>query len=339
MKQLKNKKTEWVFRYLSFVGLIMSVTLRLVITGKFACDLLILDLSVAGGVLLIPVYGKRKAGLYLALCVEMASLMAAILFSAIGESGPLQDGIYALLLSAGILHPRISCIRRMADNLKSLSVRVSGWETLQLMSQEMYAILLLASTFLAVALPPRCAPFMTILMLVLYLLLVIRSFYDNLSDELEHRKSVLKKMARDNGISVRVEPEDVGIQFRVLFSRMTEYMENEKPYLSENFTIDAFAREMGTNRNYLSKVINGCTKLNFNQYVNEYRIRHAVELFKSNRNLKISDMAHMSGFRSVVTFNMAFKLFMNTTPGEWCKQWVDELIEMARRSSWKAQAQ
>jgi transcriptional regulator GlxA family with amidase domain len=36
--------------------------------------------------------------------------------------------------------------------------------------------------------------------------------------------------------------------------------------------------------------------------------------------LKIAELANMSGFNSVVSYNMAFRLFMNENPSEWCRK-------------------
>ena len=34
----------------------------------------------------------------------------------------------------------------------------------------------------------------------------------------------------------------------------------------------------------------------------------------------VNELAEMSGFNSVVSYNMAFRLFMNENPSDWCRK-------------------
>ena len=115
-----------------------------------------------------------------------------------------------------------------------------------------------------------------------------------------------------------IEGDDAS--YRAIFERLTEYFENEKPYLDCDLNISGVARRLLTNKAYLSRSINLYTGRNFCQYVNWYRIRHSVGVFFEDPRLKISDLALASGFRSLVTFSMAFRLYMNDSPGEWCRK-------------------
>jgi AraC-like DNA-binding protein len=45
-----------------------------------------------------------------------------------------------------------------------------------------------------------------------------------------------------------------------------------------------------------------------------------MEMFRRNPNLKIAELWPMSGFNSIVSFNMAFRLFVNESPSEWCRK-------------------
>lgn len=105
----------------------------------------------------------------------------------------------------------------------------------------------------------------------------------------------------------------------LLFQRIEAYMQRERPYLNEDFTLGELAREMLTNKGMLSKTINSKSNHNFCQYVNSYRIQYAVSLMKEDHRLKVLELSYMSGFHSVASFNMAFKLFMNDTPSEYMR--------------------
>ena len=75
-----------------------------------------------------------------------------------------------------------------------------------------------------------------------------------------------------------------------------------------------------TNKVYVSRAINDHTGKNFCQYVNYHRIMYSVSAFRENPHLRISELAEMSGFHTIVSYNMAFRLVMNDSPGEWCKK-------------------
>lgn len=114
--------------------------------------------------------------------------------------------------------------------------------------------------------------------------------------------------------------DNIDVKYKVLYRRMCEIMDENKPYLNPEYTIDDLAKSLYTNRGYLSKMINICTKSNFSLLMNTYRIRYAVELFRQNPKLKVSELSETSGFRNGVTFNTSFKLIMNgLTPGLWCE--------------------
>lgn len=105
-----------------------------------------------------------------------------------------------------------------------------------------------------------------------------------------------------------------------LYDRITVLFEKEMPYLDGDLTISHVARELYTNKAYISRAVNEFTGKNFCQYVNYYRIMHSVKLFRENPYLRVSELAEMSGFHTQVSFNMAFRLVMEESPGEWCRK-------------------
>lgn len=105
-----------------------------------------------------------------------------------------------------------------------------------------------------------------------------------------------------------------------LYDRISVLFEKEMPYLDGDLTISDVARELYTNKAYISRAVNEFTGKNFCQYVNHYRIMHSVKLFRENPYLRVSELAEMSGFHTQVSFNMAFRLVMEESPGEWCRK-------------------
>ena len=107
---------------------------------------------------------------------------------------------------------------------------------------------------------------------------------------------------------------------RELFIRCCRYMELRKPFLVEGFSLEDLSQAMFTNKLYLSQTINSCTGKNFRNFVNNYRVMYAMELFRKNNRLRVSDLSNLSGFHTPVSFNMAFKLMMDEAPGSWCSR-------------------
>ena len=98
-------------------------------------------------------------------------------------------------------------------------------------------------------------------------------------------------------------------------------MESHKPYLNPALSLEDLAKDIGTNKVYLSRTINVVSGSNFCQFVNYYRVQYAKELMRENKERKMIEVAMASGFNSVVTFNMAFKINENLTPSEWLREY------------------
>ncbi len=109
-------------------------------------------------------------------------------------------------------------------------------------------------------------------------------------------------------------------QYRELYERILLYFETSKPYLDGDLIINDIVKVVYSNKVYISKAICHYTGRNFRQFVNYHRIMYSIDTFRSRPELKVSELAEMSGFNSVVSYTMAFRLFMNETPSEWCRK-------------------
>ena len=115
------------------------------------------------------------------------------------------------------------------------------------------------------------------------------------------------------------EADEPATRMDVIYERIQEYMENKQPYLEYDFQMSDMAEAVYTNKSYVSKTINAMAGKNFCQFVNSYRVRYAVHTMHKNPKIKVGELALMSGFSSMVSFDMAFKLHMNTTPSEYLR--------------------
>lgn len=93
--------------------------------------------------------------------------------------------------------------------------------------------------------------------------------------------------------------EDIRKKIKLLF-------DEGKIFLNKDLTIWEVARVVGTNRTYVSSVINNDFKQNFSSFVNSYRVKHAKMLQGNNPDISKQDLAEMSGFGSQVSMKRAF---------------------------------
>ncbi len=127
------------------------------------------------------------------------------------------------------------------------------------------------------------------------------------------------------------DPEKIEEVYKELYDRVVAYFETRKPFLDSDLTINSVVKDMYSNKLYISKAISRFTGRNFCQFVNYYRVMYSMECFRENQETKVHELASMSGFNSVVSYNMAFRLFMGENPSEWCRRERGRLMR-ARKS-------
>ena len=132
----------------------------------------------------------------------------------------------------------------------------------------------------------------------------------------------LRRRSLESSVS---SPGAAGKRGYEVYERVVRYMEEQKPYLEESLSLEQLSRAVFSNKAYVSKNINYYSGRNFRQFLNGYRIQHAIGLLKEDPHLKMEDVSSMSGFHSTVSFNMAFRLFVGKTPTQWLEEYVDSL--------------
>jgi AraC-like DNA-binding protein len=116
-----------------------------------------------------------------------------------------------------------------------------------------------------------------------------------------------------------------GVSYNDIIERSDRLLESKKLFLNENFSIDTLAREVGTNRTYLSRSIKHCRHENFAGYINRIKIEYAKRLInertegfcnstQSKHPLDLEDIAIASGFGSRRSFVRCFRQLEGITP-------------------------
>ena len=85
----------------------------------------------------------------------------------------------------------------------------------------------------------------------------------------------------------------------------------ERIYLNKDLTLWDITRTIGTNRTYISLIINNEHNTNFSSFVNRYRINYAKEILQKNSLINNQDLADMTGFGSVISLQRSFQQIEN----------------------------
>lgn len=101
-------------------------------------------------------------------------------------------------------------------------------------------------------------------------------------------------------------------------------MEEQEIYLHPKITLADLASEIGTNRTYLSEYLNKSLNMTFYEFINNYRVKKAVEIMAESPGLTMNEIAGKSGFNSQSTFNRAFIKNIGMQPAKYQKKLFNE---------------
>ncbi|HCO66882.1 MAG TPA: hypothetical protein DIT04_03875 [Dysgonomonas sp.] len=111
------------------------------------------------------------------------------------------------------------------------------------------------------------------------------------------------------------------LKYRQIYAQIEQYFKSKQPYLDPDFKIAQMAHELNTNIVYLAKAIRLNKEMNFNNFVNDYRVEKVKELMRNDaRKYTLKHIYLSSGFKNQSSFNKAFKLKEGITPSEYYKQ-------------------
>ncbi len=98
-------------------------------------------------------------------------------------------------------------------------------------------------------------------------------------------------------------------------------MEIQKTYLHPTLGMPDLAEMLEISTNQLSQYLNEKIGKNFYEFLNNYRLKHFLEIMRNPKfsHLSILGMAYESGFNSKTTFNSFFKKELGLTPSEYVR--------------------
>ena len=107
----------------------------------------------------------------------------------------------------------------------------------------------------------------------------------------------------------------------IAFNDIKQKVEETEIYLSDEISLKQLGELLGCSPNYISQLINSETHLNFNEFINQYRISEAKKRLISDQytHLTVEAIANSVGFKSKSAFYAAFKKQTDLSPKEYMK--------------------
>jgi AraC-like DNA-binding protein len=141
-------------------------------------------------------------------------------------------------------------------------------------------------------------------------------------NEALHKQLLPKKLTRKS------TDEEKDLQ---LFNNLTDWLLQGKQFTRKDLTLDTVARELSTNREYLSRAISS-QQLHFNELINKYRIEEAIKAMTNTcdkrHKFSLNSIASDVGFKSNSVFIDAFRKQTGMNPAQFrATACVDEKVE------------
>jgi AraC-like DNA-binding protein len=110
-------------------------------------------------------------------------------------------------------------------------------------------------------------------------------------------------------------------QVEEIISKLQKSMEIHQPYLINGYTIKDLSNDLDVQTWLLSTVLNKKLKMNFNEYLNKYRIDYCLQMIHSDdyKTKTLEALSMECGFNNRNSFLSAFKHFQHKTPSEYIK--------------------
>ena len=109
--------------------------------------------------------------------------------------------------------------------------------------------------------------------------------------------------------------------FKELEANLEKFVTTNEVFLNPSLTIFELAEGLNMKSIDLSSFLNKNLNKNFFDYINEYRIKRAMQILQdpNKKNLTVLEILYEVGFNSKSSFNTAFKKYTNLTPTQYRK--------------------
>jgi YesN/AraC family two-component response regulator len=102
---------------------------------------------------------------------------------------------------------------------------------------------------------------------------------------------------------------------------MDDFWSQTRPYLKHRYSLHDLSNETGVPIHRLSAFFNKEKKMNFNDFVNSWRIRYCLEFLQRSeiKKINLAELSSLCGFNNRNSFSDAFKKFTGQNPSVYIK--------------------
>ncbi|TGL42034.1 helix-turn-helix domain-containing protein [Leptospira langatensis] len=156
------------------------------------------------------------------------------------------------------------------------------------------------------------------------LLILLYNIVQKYSRNIEEKNSLLEALSEFINKPRYVRSKISGLDVDESLSALEALMNEEKPFLQEEITIQLVANKIGLSTHQLSELLNSRLGMGFAAYINSKRIEEAKRLLHTGED-NILNIAFTVGFGSKTSFNVEFKKSTGLTPKQY-KSTMQKLI-------------
>lgn len=110
---------------------------------------------------------------------------------------------------------------------------------------------------------------------------------------------------------------------RELFARIETEMRFERAYADKQLTIEKLVEKVGSNRTYVSRIINEYSGMSFSNYINSFRIEEAVRILSDPKSdVLLKSLADELGFNTPGTFYRSFHKAVGVPPSKYRQEYM-----------------
>lgn len=287
-----------------------------------------LFLALSAGSLICLVFPTSCGNVKLSMWYSVAAAAVIAIMIAVGVNPVLMIVADQILL---IVYLMIAGMTGVASIEEIIRIDVV-WKGVELFAKMFYAVLYMVILSAGQALMDSvwlwlcCA-----LSLALFFVLYIRDYF---ATTVFVSFAMEKKIRMIGRRDIRPRLEDPSCEkskLSIVYERAVNAVESKRLYLEPKYSLAALSKEVFCNKTFLSRSINAFSGKGFCYFMNAFRIRYAMELLQKDHKILMKELAYMSGFSNVVTFNMSFKAVTGSTPTEYVDSLRAELLRPSRK--------
>jgi AraC-like DNA-binding protein len=247
--------------------------------------------------------------------VMMSPLVVGMMVCAITRSDAIMPVLYAyfLLLGIGLIIYMVRATRQygrwLRDNYADLEHK-EVWQSLVVLAIIMMTFSLYAYEHLGLFF--KYAARINTILLTGFLVWRAETLSDLSQFDSKSVSTSVPSETIDDDLSSAVQ-DKIGLLLQ-------QHCVDTQLYLQHDLTILQLAKAIGTNRFYLSQYFSS-RGLHYNDYINELRIQHFVNLYRESiadkRDFTVQQLAQECGYRSYSTFSRVFKQQMGKNVTTW----------------------